>query len=49
MPRERLVQNPLAQKMLRGEVLPGDNVVVDADAGSGRMTFERECLSVAVS
>ncbi|HEX2712643.1 MAG TPA: AAA family ATPase, partial [Candidatus Acidoferrales bacterium] len=38
---QRLVQDPLALKILDGSVLPGDHVIVDADARSGQMKFER--------
>jgi ATP-dependent Clp protease ATP-binding subunit ClpB len=34
------VQDPLALKILDGEVLHGDHIVVDADKASGKMTFE---------
>ncbi len=37
---QKLVQDPLALKILDGEVLHGDHVVVDADKSAGRMTFE---------
>jgi ATP-dependent Clp protease ATP-binding subunit ClpB len=37
---QRLIQNPLAMRILDGSVLPGDHVVVDADAKSGEMRFE---------
>jgi ATP-dependent Clp protease ATP-binding subunit ClpB len=36
---QRLVQDPLALKILEGEVLHGDHVVVDADVAKRRMTF----------
>ncbi len=36
---QRLIQDPLALKILDGEVLPGDTVDVDADAKSGEMKF----------
>ncbi len=36
---QKLVQDPLALKILDGEVLHGDHVVVDADKKSGKMTF----------
>jgi ATP-dependent Clp protease ATP-binding subunit ClpB len=36
---QRLIQNPLAKKILAGEVLPGDSLLVDAPDGSIR--FER--------
>jgi len=36
---QKLVQDPLAMKILDGEVLHGDQVVVDADKRAGKMTF----------
>jgi ATP-dependent Clp protease ATP-binding subunit ClpB len=43
---QRLIQNPLAQKMLKGEVLPGDAITVDADPKTGELVFERETVAV---
>jgi len=37
---QKLVQDPLALKILDGEVLHGDHVVVDADKPAGKMKFE---------
>jgi ATP-dependent Clp protease ATP-binding subunit ClpB len=37
---QRLVQDPLAMKILDGEVLYGDHVIVDADKKAGKMIFE---------
>jgi ATP-dependent Clp protease ATP-binding subunit ClpB len=37
---QKLVQDPLAMKILDGEVLHGDHVVVDADKKAGKMTFK---------
>jgi ATP-dependent Clp protease ATP-binding subunit ClpB len=37
---QKLVQDPLALKILDGEVLHGDHVVVDADKRAGKMGFE---------
>jgi ATP-dependent Clp protease ATP-binding subunit ClpB len=37
---QKLVQDPLAMKILDGEVLHGDHVVVDADKKAGKMVFE---------
>jgi ATP-dependent Clp protease ATP-binding subunit ClpB len=39
---QRLIQDPLAMKLLDGEVLPGETVEVDADLKKGTMTFGRE-------
>ncbi len=36
---QKLVQDPLALKILDGAVLHGDHVVVDADKKAGKMTF----------
>jgi ATP-dependent Clp protease ATP-binding subunit ClpB len=37
---QKLVQDPLALKILEGQVLHGDHVVVDADKKNGKMTFQ---------
>jgi len=37
---QKLVQDPLAMKILDGEVLHGDHVIVDADTRAGKMKFE---------
>ncbi len=37
---QKLVQDPLALKILDGEVLHGDHIIVDADKAGGKMTFE---------
>jgi ATP-dependent Clp protease ATP-binding subunit ClpB len=37
---QKLVQDPLALKILDGEVLHGDHVIVDADKRAGKMTFD---------
>jgi ATP-dependent Clp protease ATP-binding subunit ClpB len=37
---QKLVQDPLALKILDGEVLHGDHVVVDVDKKTGKMVFE---------
>jgi ATP-dependent Clp protease ATP-binding subunit ClpB len=37
---QRMVQDPLALKILDGEVLPGDHVVVDAGPGGKAMAFK---------
>jgi ATP-dependent Clp protease ATP-binding subunit ClpB len=39
---QRMVQDPLALKILEGEVLHGDHVIVDADIPNHRLTFEVE-------
>jgi ATP-dependent Clp protease ATP-binding subunit ClpB len=36
---QKLVQDPLALKILDGEVLHGDHVIVDADKKAGKMVF----------
>jgi ATP-dependent Clp protease ATP-binding subunit ClpB len=37
---QKLVQDPLAMKILDGEVLHGDHVIVDADKRAGKMKFQ---------
>jgi ATP-dependent Clp protease ATP-binding subunit ClpB len=37
---QKLVQDPLAMKILDGQVLHGDHVVVDADKKAGKLTFK---------
>ncbi len=44
---QRLIQDPLALKILDDEVRPGDSVTVDADAKKGEMTFERAAAKAA--
>jgi ATP-dependent Clp protease ATP-binding subunit ClpB len=39
---QRLLQDPLALKILDGEVKPGDHLRVDVDAKTGEMKFEKE-------
>ena len=43
---QTLLQDPLAMKMLEGEIQPGDSVLVDADLEKGVMKFEREAVAV---
>ena len=37
---QRLIQDPLALKILDGEVLHGDHVIVDKDKREGKLTFK---------
>jgi len=37
---QKMIQDPLALKILDGEVLQGDHVIVDADKRTGKMKFE---------
>src|SRR5204863_3435854 len=37
---QKLIQDPMALKILDGEVLHGDHVVVDVDKKTGKMKFE---------
>jgi ATP-dependent Clp protease ATP-binding subunit ClpB len=39
---QRLIQDPLALKILAGEVRPGDSVTADVDSKSGEMVFRRK-------
>lgn len=44
---QRLIQNPLALKILDGEVLPGEHVLVDGNLKKGQMSFERAAARAA--
>ncbi len=44
---QKLIQDPLAIKILDGEVLHGDHVLVDADPLNNRLLFEVENMSAA--
>jgi len=37
---QKLIQDPLAMKILDGEVLHGDHVIVDTDKKAGKLTFK---------
>jgi ATP-dependent Clp protease ATP-binding subunit ClpB len=43
---QRLVENPLARGLLRGEFRPGDHIVGDADPVSGTLVFSTEHSTV---
>jgi ATP-dependent Clp protease ATP-binding subunit ClpB len=43
---QRLVENPLARALLRGEFAPGDTIVADADAVSGTLVFSTDRSTV---
>ncbi len=48
---QRMIQDPLALKILDGEVLHGDHVVVDADRGANQLRFqvvERQGVKIPV-
>ena len=38
---QQLVQDKLAMKMLDGEILPGDQIIADADPDRGELVFEK--------
>ncbi|MGH9355017.1 MAG: ATP-dependent Clp protease ATP-binding subunit, partial [Terriglobia bacterium] len=44
---QRLIQDPLALKILDGEVVPGETILVDADSEKGEMVFERPAARAA--
>jgi ATP-dependent Clp protease ATP-binding subunit ClpB len=46
---QRLIQDPLALKLLDGEVKPGDTVIVDADPRSDEMKFATEAAKAGVA
>ena len=37
---QKLIQDPLALKILDGEILHGDHLIIDADKKAGKMKFE---------
>ncbi|MBI1954941.1 MAG: AAA family ATPase, partial [Acidobacteria bacterium] len=44
---QTLIQDPLALKMLAGEILPGDAILVNADLEKGVMRFEKEPVAAS--
>ena len=46
---QRLIQDPLAMKLLDGEVVPGERLTVDADPQRGEMTFSPAAAKAARS
>jgi ATP-dependent Clp protease ATP-binding subunit ClpB len=46
---QRLIQDPLALRILDGEVKPGDEIIVDADTKTGEMKFQREAIKAGVA
>jgi ATP-dependent Clp protease ATP-binding subunit ClpB len=46
---QRLIQDPLAMRILDGSILPGDTVRVDADPKTGEMKFEREAAKAGAA
>jgi hypothetical protein len=43
---QRLVENPLARALLKGEFAPGDTIRIDADAVSGTLVFTTDRATV---
>jgi ATP-dependent Clp protease ATP-binding subunit ClpB len=46
---QRLIQDPLALKLLDGEIQPGDEVSADVDKKTGDMKFERKAAKAKAS
>jgi ATP-dependent Clp protease ATP-binding subunit ClpB len=46
---QRLIQDPLALKLLDGEIHPGDHVLVDAASNTGEMKITREVLKAGAA
>jgi ATP-dependent Clp protease ATP-binding subunit ClpB len=44
---QRLIQDPLAMKLLDGEVVPGVALTIDANVKKGEMTFTPSSAKVA--
>jgi ATP-dependent Clp protease ATP-binding subunit ClpC len=45
---QRLVQDPLAMKLLAGDFLSGDTIVVDRDGDGAKLRFEKQTEAVTV-
>jgi hypothetical protein len=43
---QRLVENPLARALLKGEFTPGDTIKIDADPVSGTLVFSTDRSTV---
>jgi hypothetical protein len=43
---QRLVENPLARALLKGEFSPGDTIRIDADPVSGTLVFQTDRSTV---
>ena len=46
---QRLVQDPLALEILDGKILPGDEVLVEADSKTGEMKFKRNAAKAGAA
>jgi len=46
---QRLIQDPLALKILEGGILPGAAVVADVDAKSGEMVFRSKAVKAGAA
>jgi ATP-dependent Clp protease ATP-binding subunit ClpB len=46
---QKLIQDPLALKILDGEVEPGDQIIVDADAKAGEIVFKHGTLKAGAA
>jgi ATP-dependent Clp protease ATP-binding subunit ClpB len=46
---QRLIQDPLAMKILDGEVKPGDEITVTTDAKTGEMKFDRKAAKAGAA
>src|SRR6202050_2099957 len=46
---QRLIQDPLALKILDGEIHPGDQVLVDADSKTGEMKITRGVMKAGAA
>jgi ATP-dependent Clp protease ATP-binding subunit ClpB len=45
---QRMIQDPLAIRMLDGEIMPGDSLTVDGDLKKGEMVFEKEAVKAVL-
>jgi ATP-dependent Clp protease ATP-binding subunit ClpB len=44
---QRMLENPLSQRLLAGEYLPGDSIEVSVDGADGSLAFERRVAAPA--
>ena len=44
---QRLVQDPLALRLLEGDFLSGETILVDTDDASGKLRFDKQLEMVA--
>jgi ATP-dependent Clp protease ATP-binding subunit ClpA len=46
---QRLIQDPLSLRLLAGEYLSGETIVVDKDGDTGKLKFEKQAATEVVA